>query len=248
MTRGKIIYIGSNALVYETVEFNGDMHPDNRGERITEFFHKGGFQTVENFEGFVNTFNKKYFGYDEILVTRFGHKEERVIDVSNNWTDYLYIINESDSNWKIMEKETEYLLTPTSIAVVDFKKLETICRRELHDTQACILGKREFADCINRLKEASDLKEKVDKLFRESRSNMEEDICNVASLQISHESIVVSLLKKIMNDKHNDIDYFIYELDYGRKYEHDYVKDANGNNIDFSTAESLYDYLVNENK
>ena len=27
-----------------------------------------------------------------------------------------------------MEKETEYLLTPISIAVVNFKKLETICR------------------------------------------------------------------------------------------------------------------------
>lgn len=44
------------------------------------------------------------------------------------------------------------------------------------------------------------------------------DFCNGASLQISHENVVVVLLRKLMQDAFENIDYFIYELDYGRKY------------------------------
>ena len=46
-----------------------------------------------------------------------------------------------------------------------------------------------------------------------------------------------------MEDQGEDISYFIYELDYGRDYEEGCITDQDGNNIDFSTAEKLYDYL-----
>ena len=82
-----------------------------------------------------------------------------------------------------------------------------------------ILSEQEFAEIIDRLREASDLQEQVDRLFRNSRENIENDFCNAAALQISHESLVVFLLKRIMHDQYEYIDYFIYELDYGRKYE-----------------------------
>ena len=107
------------------------------------------------------------------------------------------------------------------------------------------LSKKEFVDVLDRLQEAYDLKEQVEKLFRNSRENIENDFCNAATLQISHESIVVFLLKKMMHDKYDYIEYFIYELDYGRKYEAGMITDENGQDIDIHTPELLYDFISN---
>ena len=108
-----------------------------------------------------------------------------------------------------------------------------------------IICKREFEDIMNRLREASDLKEQVDRLFRNSRENIENDFCNAAALQISHESTVVFLLKKMLHDKYDYIEYFIYELDYGRKYEAGIITDENGQDIDIHTSDLLYDFISN---
>lgn len=44
----------------------------------------------------------------------------------------------------------------------------------------------------------------------------------------------------------DDLEYFIYELDYGREYEPGMITDEQypGNIVDFSNADHLYDYLV----
>ena len=107
------------------------------------------------------------------------------------------------------------------------------------------LTKQEFVDILNRLREATELVDKVEELFRDSRENLECDFCNGAGLQISHEGIVVKLLEKLMQDSAGYISYFIYELDYGKEYREDCVSDKNGN-IDISTPEKLYDYLMKE--
>lgn len=109
-----------------------------------------------------------------------------------------------------------------------------------------ILSEQEFVDIIERLREAADLQKQVDKLFRNSRENIENDFCNAAALQISHESSVVFLLKRIMHDQYDYIDYFIYELDYGRKYESGMITDENGQDIDIHTPKLLYDFISND--
>lgn len=38
MTRGKIIYIDKNKVMYCSCEFNGDMHPEHKGDQIIEIF------------------------------------------------------------------------------------------------------------------------------------------------------------------------------------------------------------------
>lgn len=107
------------------------------------------------------------------------------------------------------------------------------------------LTKQEFVDILNRLREATELADKVEELFRDSRDNLECDFCNGAGLQISHEGIVVKLLEKLMQDSVSNISYFIYELDYGREYQEGCISDKNGN-IDVSTPEKLYDYMMTE--
>ena len=50
------------------------------------------------------------------------------------------------------------------------------------------------------------------------------------------------------NDEYgSDISYFIYELDYGKKWTTDSITTSDGESIDISTAEKLYDYLISEN-
>lgn len=107
------------------------------------------------------------------------------------------------------------------------------------------LTKQEFVDIINRLREATELADKVDALFYNSRENLECDFCNAAGLQISHEGVVVKLLEKLIQDTFGNISYFIYELDYGSEYREGCISDKNGN-IDISTPEKLYDFLMME--
>ena len=107
------------------------------------------------------------------------------------------------------------------------------------------LTKQEFVEILNRLREATELVDKVEELFRSSRENLECDFCNGAGLQISHEGIVVKLLEKLMQDSFGNISYFIYELDYGREYQEGWVSDKNGN-VDIGTPEKLYDFLMVE--
>lgn len=108
------------------------------------------------------------------------------------------------------------------------------------------LSKEDFVRYIDRLREATDLCDKIDSLMRESKDNIENDFMNGASLQINHESMVIKLLCKLMHDDevYSDIGYFIYELDYGREYKPGIIKDKDGTEIDFSTPDKLYDYLA----
>lgn len=107
------------------------------------------------------------------------------------------------------------------------------------------LTKQEFVDILNRLREATELVDKVEELFRNSRENLECDFRNGAGLQITHEGIVIKLLEILMRDNAGNISYFIYELDYGKTYQEGCISDQSGN-IDFSTSEKLYDYLMKE--
>lgn len=72
------------------------------------------------------------------------------------------------------------------------------------------LGKEEFVDIINRLRESSELVDKVNELFRNSRDNIEGDFYNGAGLQISHEGIVVKFFEKEEGHKYERIGEGIY--------------------------------------
>ena len=243
MTRGKIFFIQNDLQVYATCEFNGDMHPDMHGEDILDSFQNGVFETYQGYEAFVGKFNRTFFGYeDELIKDAIGYSD-RIIDITNNWTDYLYIINQSSSKWNIVTKVNKITLPPRSLGIAHYQKIIDIPVRDNRGylKKLDVLSQEEFVDIINRLREASDLQEQVNKIFRNSREN---DFYNAAALQISHESTVVFLLKKVLCDKYDYIEYFIYELDYGRKYESGMITDENGQDIDIHTPELLYDFIL----
>ena len=247
MTRGKIIFIQGDMQIYTTCEFNGDMHPDRYGEEVLECFRNGFFQNYRSYERFVENFNRKHFGYDDELITEVFGYGKQMIDITNNWSDYLYIINATSDAWNVKAKGNEESLSAHSLAIIHYQMISNIVVRKDEENlkKTSILSEKEFVDIIKRLREASDLREQVDKLFRNSRDNIENDFCNAAALQISHESTVVLLLKKMLHDKYDYIEYFIYELDYGRRYEAGMITDENGQDIDIHTPDLLYDFILN---
>lgn len=107
-----------------------------------------------------------------------------------------------------------------------------------------MIRKKEFVEIIERLKNYNDLQDKIDDLFKSNIDNKEMDFMNAGSICIGHESVVVELLENMFDT--DMISYWIYELDYGERYEEGCVLDENMNNIDISTEEKLYDYLVQD--
>lgn len=109
-----------------------------------------------------------------------------------------------------------------------------------------LISKEEFVKIINRLRDYNDLQDKIQDLFKDNIDNQEMDFMNAGSICIGHETIVVELLENIFNDT-DTISYWLYELDYGRKYKKGCFTDENGKEIDISTASYLYNYLFTQN-
>lgn len=59
----------------------------------------------------------------------------------------------------------------------------------------------------------------------------------------SLECEVTSLLEHIMEDKGEWISYWVFELDFGKKYKDGMVTDADGSIIKLQTVEDLYNFL-----
>ena len=108
------------------------------------------------------------------------------------------------------------------------------------------ISKEEFVKIINRLKETDDTVRKINQLLRDTYESVHSDFSNGAAMSISFEDVVVSLLQNMFNDEGDWIGYWLYELDYGREYTDGCVREANGDSIDISTPEKLYDFLIEE--
>lgn len=87
------------------------------------------------------------------------------------------------------------LIKPTEQATIGgFFMQKNNCVREVP------LTKQKFVEILNRLREATELVDKVEELFRDSRENLECNFCNGAGLQISHEGVVVKLYDYLMTE------------------------------------------------
>ena len=111
----------------------------------------------------------------------------------------------------------------------------------------CLLTKEEFCKYINFIKDRIEAEDKINDLFTEEFTD---------SIFMPYGKCIdkiVSLLSKIMRCEDvdvwgtNDIDYFIYELDFGKKWPEYSIYDACDALIPMRTPEELYDYLIKEN-
>lgn len=108
-----------------------------------------------------------------------------------------------------------------------------------------MISKEKFISIIKRLENYNVLQMKIENLFDDLVDNREQDFMNAGSICIGHESIVVDLLDNMFDT--DMISWWIYELNYGKEYEEGCFME-NDTNIDVSTVEKLYDYLIQDLK
>lgn len=107
------------------------------------------------------------------------------------------------------------------------------------------LTKEQFIEYVDRIQKTC---KKDDEL-----SSAIEKACDDSSwcvgLYGAEVTTMVSLLSCAMGlncdgQGYNDIEYFIYDLNFGKLYTKSCVTEADGTEIDISTVEKLYDYIV----
>lgn len=106
------------------------------------------------------------------------------------------------------------------------------------------LTKEEFVRFVNQIKTTSkrddDLSVAIEKACNHG--------CRVVGLYSEEISTIVSILSLAMGVElqrdGNIIEYFIWDLDFGKDYEEGYYTEEDDTPIDISTAEKLYDYIV----
>lgn len=102
----------------------------------------------------------------------------------------------------------------------------------------------EYVDCIKKTCDKDDmLSEAIEKACN--------DDCRVIGLYGAECSAMVDLLSLAMGLEvgtcdGNEIEYFIYDLNFGKDYKEGSLSEMDGTPIDISTAEKLYDYIASE--
>lgn len=105
-----------------------------------------------------------------------------------------------------------------------------------------MISKEYFVEILDKLKTAEDFVNETNDRAKKLGRKLDSDFFNAYSIGIFHDGIVVNLLDNMFDT--DMVSYFVFELGYGDRYEEGCVQEADGTNIDISTAEKLYDYLI----
>ena len=98
----------------------------------------------------------------------------------------------------------------------------------------------QFTNFINFIKDRDEAMNKINKLF----TNEFED--SIFYPYFRYEAQFVKLLELTMHDNGDYISYFLYELNFGEKWEPGCIIDENDNDIPLGTIVDLYNILVEE--
>ena len=104
-----------------------------------------------------------------------------------------------------------------------------------------IMNKESFCEVMNGYKSMFDFTDEMNELFDKYKvdGNIYPPLCT---------STVIDLLEFIFNDENQWINYWIFELEFGKDYKDGDAKDADGSNIPLKTVEDLYELLVRNMK
>lgn len=102
-----------------------------------------------------------------------------------------------------------------------------------------MISKEAFINTMHRLEALDNKMDKADAALKE----LSPDFCGLYIPEVL--DITVDILHDVFNDYENDsLGYFIYELDFLRKFKMGCVIDAHGNPTDLSTWDKVYDFLI----
>lgn len=106
-----------------------------------------------------------------------------------------------------------------------------------------IMSKEDFRDIIEKLQSINDFQSNICVLTSSyCKYNKDEAVFEFPTLDY----VVVDLLEYIFHDTSGNISWWCWEEDFGRKIKKGDITDVNGNEIDISTVNKLYNFLVSE--
>ena len=107
-----------------------------------------------------------------------------------------------------------------------------------------VITKKLFIETIEALKKQEEHDDKCRDAFNVILPD--DRVMGYDNTHITHH--LIELLKLSFKDNHRDswIDYFIYELDFGAKYTYGCASERDGTDIDLSTPEELYKFLLKD--
>lgn len=100
------------------------------------------------------------------------------------------------------------------------------------------MNKEFFVNAINHLEAFC---HKAEELSEQTSSGI--SLTNIPEV-VECVSDLIAALRITMCDTNEDISYFMFELNFGKDYKEGCVTDEYGNNVDFSNAGALYDFLA----
>lgn len=107
------------------------------------------------------------------------------------------------------------------------------------------ITKQRFCEIINEIRDAQDAAMSIRKQMLGTPAFKDTmDFFDPACLIIGNTSVVLELLAKMFDDESGWIEYFCFELNYGRDWTPNMITDKNGEDIRLDSAERLYDMLV----
>lgn len=129
MTNGRIWFLHDNSI-YCTVLFYGDMYPGGKARYITDTFGKGTIHSTEDFYHFVEKFHLKCYHHqaeagEELVEFPRGICAEN-LDVTDNWDDYIYLMNMSGKTQTILDSTGSVEVPDCAMAVIHFQTVEKI--------------------------------------------------------------------------------------------------------------------------
>lgn len=104
-----------------------------------------------------------------------------------------------------------------------------------------MISKKTFVNTINKIIDYNNMSNEINDVFSKYRT---ED-CNSVFYGF-YEDVVVNLLTEAMNDKDEWISWWLYECNYGQDTMKYATIGPDNVEIDLSTPEKLYDFLVKE--
>ena len=103
------------------------------------------------------------------------------------------------------------------------------------------ISKEEFCSTIKKLMRVSDTRKNIDKMIFDS--NISNDYYGVPyGFAVFHTDSVIELLRLLVHDETELLDWWIYDNDFGRGDLK--MWDRDDNEIDISSADKLYDYFL----
>ena len=101
------------------------------------------------------------------------------------------------------------------------------------------MDKELFVETINKLQELSEEQEKFNDILRLIDPEFGGGYVHNKTI-----FLVEELLSKLVNDKYDNISYYMWEIDFGKEYEDGCVTEEDGTPIPLSNASELYDFIM----